>query len=282
MNTGSLYIVATPIGNLDDITFRAVKTLQGVDLIAAEDTRVAQRLLSRYQITTPLISCHEHNEQSRSNLFIKKIQGGQSIALISDAGTPLINDPGYRLVSDLRAHQITIIPIPGPCAAIAALTISGLPTSRFCYEGFLPKRSSERKKTLSKLFEEPRTLIFYESPHRLLNTLQDMQTIFGSERQATFAKELTKVHEHVQTDSLSNLTDWIMNNPDRCRGEFILVVQGNSDKLPAQGMQDPKKLMELLIAHLPTKSATSVAAKITGMNKNELYQIAIGKHKQIP
>ena len=194
--TASLYIVATPIGNLADMSARAIEVLKNVDVIAAEDTRHSGHLLQHHAITTSTVSLHEHNEQQRSEVLLSRLQSGESIALISDAGTPLISDPGFRLVSLVRAHGIKVVPIPGCCALVTALSASGLASDRFSFEGFLPSKQGARKQTLEKLANETRTMIFYESPRRLHSTLENMQSIFGADRPACLARELTKLHDH--------------------------------------------------------------------------------------
>ena len=206
---GTLYVVATPIGNLDDISARALKILSSVALIAAEDTRHSVRLLQHFGINTPLAACHEHNERDEGNRFITRLQAGDSVALISDAGTPLISDPGYHLVRQARAAGIAVVPVPGACALIAALSAAGLPSDRFIFEGFLPAKAVGRKARLSQLKEEPRTLIFYEAPHRILECLQDMESVFGAERPALLARELTKTFETLKGLPLAELRAFV-------------------------------------------------------------------------
>ncbi len=272
--TGSLYIVATPIGNLGDISLRAIETLKIVDLIAAEDTRHSKYLLDQYQIATPSISLHEHNEQQRSQLLLEKLQQGQSIALISDAGTPLISDPGYRLVTLVRSAGIKVIPIPGSSALIAAISASGLPSDRFAFEGFLPSKMGARQQLLTLLSDETRTLIFYESPKRIVGTLNDMQQIFGAERQACLARELTKIHETIETQPLHELAQWVAADNNQQKGEIVLVVAGAAEAVSAdeQAMQ---RLLTLLLPEMPVKKAAAITAEWLSVSKNVAYQLAL-------
>ncbi|MCX8650483.1 16S rRNA (cytidine(1402)-2'-O)-methyltransferase [Gilliamella sp. B2776] len=270
----TLYIVATPIGNLDDITLRAIDTLKGVDLIAAEDTRHSGLLLQHLGIKAKLFSLHDHNEQEKVHILIEKLQSGLSIALISDAGTPLINDPGYHLVKTCRENDIKVVPIPGACAAIAALSVAGLPSDKFIYEGFLPAKSKARQDSLASLITEPRTLIFYESTHRLLDTLKDMQTIFGADKQIVLAKELTKTWETIVSFPVNELINWLNQDPSRQKGEFVLIVAGYTE---VNNDIDPKAIntLKLLQKELPLKKAAAITAEIYGLKKNQLYQIGL-------
>ncbi|MCX8701000.1 16S rRNA (cytidine(1402)-2'-O)-methyltransferase [Gilliamella sp. B2840] len=270
----TLYIVATPIGNLDDITLRAIDTLKGVDLIAAEDTRHSGLLLQHLGIKAKLFSLHDHNEQEKVHILIEKLQSGLSIALISDAGTPLINDPGYHLVKTCRENDIKVVPIPGACAAIAALSVAGLPSDKFIYEGFLPAKSKARQDSLASLITEPRTLIFYESTHRLLDTLKDMQTIFGADKQIVLAKELTKTWETIVSFPVNELINWLNQDPSRQKGEFVLIVTGYTE---VNNDIDPKAIntLKLLQKELPLKKAAAITAEIYGLKKNQLYQIGL-------
>ena len=270
----TLYIVATPIGNLDDITLRAINTLKQVDLIAAEDTRHSGLLLQHLAIKAKLFALHDHNEQEKSQLLIEKLKSGLSIALISDAGTPLINDPGYHLVKTCRENNINVVPIPGACAAIAALSASGLPSDKFSYEGFLPAKTKARQDYLTTLLDEPRTMIFYESTHRLLDTLQDMQTIWGSDKQIVLAKELTKTWETIVNFSILDLINWLQEDSNRQKGEFVLIVEGNNKTADAI---DPKAIntLKLLLKELPLKKAAAITAEIYGLKKNQLYQLGL-------
>lgn len=270
----TLYIVATPIGNLDDITLRAINTLKQVDLIAAEDTRHSGLLLQHLAIKAKLFALHDHNEQEKSQLLIEKLKSGLSIALISDAGTPLINDPGYHLVKACRESNINVVPIPGACAAIAALSASGLPSDKFSYEGFLPAKTKARQDYLTTLLDEPRTMIFYESTHRLLDTLQDMQTIWGNDKQIVLAKELTKTWETIVNFSILDLINWLQEDSNRQKGEFVLIVEGNNKTADEI---DPKAIntLKLLLKELPLKKAAAITAEIYGLKKNQLYQLGL-------
>ena len=270
----TLYIVATPIGNLDDITLRAIDTLKRVDLIAAEDTRHSGLLLQHLGIKARLYSLHDHNEQEKAQVLIEKLQAGLSIALISDAGTPLINDPGYHLVKACRENGIKVVPIPGACAAIAALSVAGLPSDKFIYEGFLPAKSKARQDSLASLITEPRTMIFYESTHRLLETLKDMQTIFGADKQIVLAKELTKTWETIVSFPVNELIDWLNQDASRQKGEFVLIVAGYTEN---NKDIDPKAIntLKLLQKELPLKKAAAITAEIYGLKKNQLYQIGL-------
>lgn len=270
----TLYIVATPIGNLDDITLRAINTLKSVDLIAAEDTRHSGRLLQHLDIKAKLFALHDHNEQEKSHLLIEKLKSGLSIALISDAGTPLINDPGYHLVKACRDNNIQVVPIPGACAAIAALSAAGLPSDKFSYEGFLPAKSKARQDSLAKLIDEPRTMIFYESTHRLLDTLQDMQAVLGANKHIVLAKELTKTWETIVSFTISELIAWLNEDTNRQKGEFVLIVEGHV-KTDNDVDQKAINTLKLLQKELPLKKAAAITAEIHGLKKNQLYQIGL-------
>lgn len=272
--TASLYIVSTPIGNLGDMTSRAIETLKEVDVIAAEDTRHSGRLLQHFSIQTPMISLHDHNEQQRSTTLLTRLQAGESVALISDAGTPLISDPGYKLVSMVRAQGISVVPIPGACAMIAALSSAGLPTDRFMFEGFLPSKKGARQQTLAALQYETRTLVFYESPRRLTGCLADMQAAFGDARQACIARELTKLHETIETRSLAELADWVATSPEQLKGECVLLVAGASAAQTADEVALNQMLI-VLLAELPVKRAAKVAAELLGVGKNAAYAQAL-------
>jgi 16S rRNA (cytidine1402-2'-O)-methyltransferase len=273
----SLYIVSTPIGNLSDITLRAIDILKSVDWIAAEDTRHSQRLLSHHEIHTPCFSLHEHNEDTRIEKIIALLSSGKSVALISDAGTPLISDPGFRLVRAVREAHFKIIPIPGACAAIAALVVSGLPTDRFVFEGFLPAKTGALEAQLTKLKNETRTMIFYESVHRITKTLPVMQKIFGDGRVATVAREITKTFETIKQDTLANLVVSILKNTEEQKGEFVIVVQGMVHNT-ADSSESAMSLTELLthlLTELSVKQAVSLACKITGLNRKVVYAQAL-------
>ena len=269
-----LYVVATPIGNLKDMTYRAVEVLSQVDHIAAEDTRHSARLLKQYQIHTPCSALHEHNERQVAHSIIEKIRQGETWALISDAGTPVVSDPGYFLIKEARNQNIKIVPIPGPNAAIAALSASGMPSDRFVFEGFLPAKTTARQKHLHSLAAESRTLVFYESPHRLLASLQDLVAVLGGERQAIFARELTKTYETIQQGSLAHILEWVSADAQQLKGEMVLIVAG-AEKASASGDEMADTLLSVLLEELPVKQAAHLASKITGIKKNELYQKAL-------
>lgn len=274
-NPGTLYVVATPIGNLGDMVPRAVETLQTVALIAAEDTRHSSRLLSHFDIKTPCVAYHDHSDEQRTEQLIARMHAGDSIALISDAGTPLVSDPGYRLVRSARQAGIQVVPIPGACAMIAALSAAGLPSDRFAFEGFLPAKQVARCTQLQSLAADSRTLIFYEAPHRILETLQDMAQVFGSEREVVMARELTKTFETIKGDKVADLAAWVAADTNQQRGEIVLLVHGapkpeNEAMTPAQ-----MHTMKVLLEELPVKQAASIGAKLTGLKKNFLYDWAL-------
>jgi len=271
--TGTLYIVATPIGNLGDITPRAVEVLKQVDLIAAEDTRHSQRLLSHLGISTRMQAYHEHNEEYQADKLIARLQQGDSIAVISDAGTPLVSDPGYRLLD--RAHEcnIRVVPVPGACAAIAAMSVAGLPTDRFSFEGFPPAKQAARLSYLQPLKEETRTMVFYISCHRIGETLMDMKSVFGEQRLATFARELTKTYETIRKATLDELCTWVAEDAMQHKGEIVLVVAGSVKEKSAHPLRD--EILAVLVDELPVKQASKIASRITGINKNELYEAAL-------
>ncbi|QIM63515.1 16S rRNA (cytidine(1402)-2'-O)-methyltransferase [Pasteurellaceae bacterium Orientalotternb1] len=273
--TGILYIVATPIGNLQDITQRALSTLESVDLIAAEDTRHSGILLSHYGIKKPFFSLHDHNEQQRAAVLVEKLQQGQHIALISDAGTPLISDPGFHLVRECRQTGVKIVPIPGACAAITALCSSGIASDRFCFEGFLPAKSKGRCDKLNELVNESRTLIFYESTHRILDSLTDMQQVFGADRYVVMARELTKTWETIYGAPLSELIGWLAQDNNRIKGEIVLVVEGKSQTANEEISLQAVRLLQTLASELPLKKAAAIVAETFGYKKNALYQYGL-------
>lgn len=274
--TGILYIVATPIGNLQDITQRALETFSQVDLIAAEDTRHSGLLLSHYGIKKPFFALHDHNEQEKAHVLVEKLKQGTNIALISDAGTPLISDPGFHLVRQCREAGIKVVPLPGACAAITALCASGIASDRFCFEGFLPAKTKARKDKLENVAEEDRTLIFYESTHRILDTLADMQEVLGGERYVVLAREITKTWETIVGDKLSDLRQWLSEDPNRTKGEMVLIVEGkpkseDSDEFAPQAI----KALTLIAQELPLKKAAAIVAELYGYKKNALYQFGL-------
>ncbi|RLA05315.1 MAG: 16S rRNA (cytidine(1402)-2'-O)-methyltransferase [Gammaproteobacteria bacterium] len=275
-NTGVLYVVATPIGNLADISERAKSILELVDFVAAEDTRHSGRLLQHLGINKKLISLHDHNERQKAATIVQKLKNGQHIALVSDAGTPLISDPGYHLVREVRDADCKVVPIPGACALVAALSASGLATDRFIFEGFLPAKSGARRKHLQSLVNEARSIVFYESTHRIEDSLKDMESIFGDTRLVTIARELTKTFETIKTDKLSNIIKWIDEDSDQKRGEFVVIASGNPQALTADESESDR-VVDILMTKLPLAQATSLASEITGQRKKGLYQRALDR-----
>lgn len=273
---GILYIVATPIGNLADLSARAIDILSGVKLVAAEDTRHSAHLLQHYGIKVPCLALHEHNEDAAGAKLIERLLAGDSVALISDAGTPLISDPGYHLVRDAHAQGIRVTPIPGPCALITALAASGLPSDRFAFEGFLPARGPARRARLEALRNEPRTLIFYESPHRILDTLHDMKELFGAQRPAVIARELTKLFETIHLATLQELCTWLEADSHQQKGEFVILVQGSMLEISDHD-SEAQRILQILMAELPVRQAAALAAQITGLKKNALYEMALSQ-----
>lgn len=265
-------MVATPIGNLSDMSRRALQVLGEVDLIAAEDTRHTGRLLTHFGLATPRVSLHEHNEEQQVPALVSRLAGGESIALVSDAGTPLISDPGFRLVAAAREAGIRVSPIPGSCALIAALSASGLPSDRFLFEGFLPARGQGRRKRLQALRETPCTLIFYESSHRIGDSLADMAEVFGGDRRAVVARELTKTFEQLQGDTLAGLVQWLVEDANHGRGEFVVLVSGAPRQEAGELTMEAERVLRLLLGELPLKAAARLAAEITGVSRNALYQ----------
>lgn len=274
---GILYIVATPIGNLLDISLRAIEVLKSVDFIAAEDTRHSLTLLRSIQVNNQLLSFHEHNEIERAQELITLLLQGKNIALISDAGTPLMSDPGYCLVKLAKEKGIQVSPVPGPCAAIAALSAAGLPSDRFCFEGFLPHKSSARLSTLKAVAQETRTLIFYESSHRIVDALYDMKTVFGEHRWVVIARELTKTYETIYSNELSKVIEWIEGDAQQTLGEFVILLKGANKTDETEKNKRHFDVLNVLLQDLSLKQAVSLAAKITGASKNELYAYAINK-----
>lgn len=270
MNSG-LYVVATPIGNLGDMSGRAVDVLRGAQLIAAEDTRHSQRLLQHYAITTPVLAYHDHSHTTVQEKILACLAGGGRVALISDAGTPLISDPGYRLVRQVQDKGFAVYPVPGACAAIAALSVSGLATDRFLFEGFLPSRETARTKRLEALTAETATLVFYEAPHRVLECLRTMVNVLGAEREAVLAREITKTFETVRRDTLANLVQFVTADAHQQKGEIVLLVAGREK---ADEVLQPKllALLRRLGEDLPAKRAAAIVAQYSGLRKNLLYQ----------
>lgn len=278
-SAASLYIVATPIGNLSDITLRAIETLKQVDFIAAEDKRHTGRLLQHLAINKKLLSLHDHNEQHKIEDLIGKLRSGLSIALVSDAGTPLINDPGYQLVRRCHQEGIRVIPIPGACAAIAALSAAGIASDKFCYEGFLPAKQKARQDKLKALAQESRTLILYESTHRLLDTLEDIATYFGDDRYLVLAKELTKSWETIIGMTAKELIGWLNAEEGRLKGEFVLILEGYPKSAIQQIDNTIITTLKKLMHELPLKKAVSITADLHGVSKNQLYKIALDEQK---
>ena len=273
--TGILFIVATPIGNLDDITFRAVEVLKSVDIVFAEDTRHSKKLLLHLDISKPIRAFHDYNEREKTKAIIGEIHSGKSIALISDAGTPLISDPGYFLVAQAKKECLRVVPIPGPSALITALSASGLASDRFTFLGFLPSKKTARVKLLKSLINRTETSIFYESPKRILATLTDMHRIFGDNREVCLAKELTKVFETIQTDSIPNLIKYLTFDQNNQKGEFVILISANDKIDIAEAESQLDSLLPILCAEMGASKAAKLAAKITGIDKNQCYKKAI-------
>ena len=273
--TGTLYIVATPIGNLDDITFRAFEVLKSVDFVLAEDTRHSKTLLSHLDISKPIRAFHEHNEREKTKAIISEIYSGKSIALISDAGTPLISDPGYFLVAQAKKEGLKVVPIPGPTALITALSASGLASDSFTFLGFLPSKQTARIKLLTGLAGRTETIIFYESPKRVLATLTDMQTIFGDSREVCLAKELTKAFETIHTGSIPNLIEYLTIDQNHQKGEFVILISATNEIDLAEAEIQLDSLLPILCAEMGTSKAAKIAAKITGIDKNKCYKRAM-------
>ena len=275
MSAGTLYVVATPIGNLEDISARALRVLADVDLIAAEDTRHSAKLLRHYAIGTKVVSLHEHNERAQAPRLIETIRAGKSIALISDAGTPLLSDPGFHLVRAAHTAGVSVVPVPGPCAATAALSVAGLPTDRFVFEGFPPARAGQRRSAFEVLARETRTVVYYESSHRILDSLADMAAAFGDERPAALARELTKKFEHLRSGALGELHAHLQAHPDERLGEFVVVIQGASKRTDAENAPDADRVLRVLLEELPLKQAAALAARLTGGHRNRMYERAL-------
>lgn len=268
---GLLWVVATPIGHRDDFSARAIETLRSVAVIAAEDTRHSRPLLMHYNVGTPLVALHEHNERDVVDAIVKRLLGGESVALISDAGTPLISDPGFRLVRAARAAGIRCAPVPGACAAIAALSVAGLPSDRFVFEGFLPPKAAARRARLQELAGDARTLIFYESSHRVAESLADMRDVFGAAREGVLARELTKLFETVIGEPLDALAARVANDPDQQRGECVILVAGRGEETDAREAEG-RRVFAILRDELPPAKAAKLAAAITGAPRKLLYE----------
>ena len=278
LEKGALYVVATPIGNLGDLSHRAIEVLHGVTVIAAEDTRHTRRLLQQYEISTDCLALHEHNESKVTASLLLRMQQGDSIALVSDAGTPLLSDPGYHLVREATTVGLRVIPVPGPSAIMAALSVAGLPTDRFCFEGFLPNKSVARCRRLEALRQVPVTLVFFEAPHRILATLADMRSIFGADRQAVMARELTKTFETFLRGSLEEIYQQVNGDQNQQKGEIVMLVHGARPVERSELDPETERVLNTLLRDLPVKQAAALTAEITGVKKNLLYQQAIKRN----
>lgn len=268
----TLYVIATPIGNLGDMSARALQTLREVDLIAAEDTRHSRVLLRHFGIDKPMTALHEHNERQAVAAIVSRLTAGERVALISDAGTPLVSDPGYHLTRAVHEAGLRVSPVPGPCAAIASLSVAGLPSDRFLFLGFLPAKAGQRRSALERLRDERETLLFYEAPHRIAESLADMAAIFGGGRIAVLARELTKTFETVRRLPLEQLAAFVRSDPEQQRGEAVIVVDGAPKGEATELDPESGRVAEILSDELPIKQAAALAAKITGAKKNALYQ----------
>ena len=275
LTPSTLYIVATPIGNLGDISQRAIDILTQVDVIACEDTRHTGKLLSAFSIKNKTMSLHDHNERQRQDQVASMLQEGKTIALVSDAGTPLISDPGFHLVRHCRSLGLQVSPIPGACAAISALSVAGLPTDRFSFEGFLPSKSGARQATLTALADESRTMVFYDAPRRAIDTVQDIVATLGGERYIVIARELTKTFETIHSDTAENLLAWLEQDANQLKGEMVLIIEGYKaaeNEISAEVINT----LKLLLAEMKPKKACAIAAEIYGVKKNALYEVALG------
>jgi 16S rRNA (cytidine1402-2'-O)-methyltransferase len=281
VTAGTLYIVATPIGNLTDLSPRARDVLADADLIAAEDTRHTRRLLSHFGITTRQQSLHEHNEQQLVPLLLEKLRSGQSIALVSDAGTPLISDPGYRLVAAVQDAGMAVSPIPGPSALLAALSAAGLPTDRFCFEGFLPAKPSARRERISGLAAETRTIVLYESVHRVSDCITDLAALLGEQRPAFIGREISKRHEQCVTSSLGELRAMLQDGRVPAKGEFVIVVAGAVAGIEQSGNAEVRRLLQILMAEMPGKKAASLAAAILDRRPNDVYRLMLEEKNRL-
>ncbi|WP_263078516.1 16S rRNA (cytidine(1402)-2'-O)-methyltransferase [Endozoicomonas sp. Mp262] len=275
MSEAVLYVVATPIGNLGDMTPRAIEVLKQVEVIAAEDTRHSRRLLNHFGIGTPLLSCHEHNERQQAEKLLARLQQGDSVALISDAGTPLISDPGYFLVRTVREAGVKVVPVPGASAIIAALSVSGLATDRFFFEGFLPAKSSGRKKRLAELADFSCTWACYESTHRISDSLKDFAEVLGGSRYIVLAREMTKTFETVLAGTISEVMACLEDDSNQCKGEFVLLVEGKREETGQLIDKTTRELLARLLQELPIKKAAAVVADLSGHRKKELYDLAL-------
>jgi 16S rRNA (cytidine1402-2'-O)-methyltransferase len=277
--SGTLHVVATPIGNLADLSPRAREVLGQADAVCAEDTRHTRALLAAFGLERPLVALHEHNEQAQAEAIVARLRAGESLALVSDAGTPLVSDPGYRLVRAVRAAGLRVSPVPGPCAAIAALSVAGVPSDRFCFEGFLPAKAGARRDRLQALAREPRTLVFYESAHRIEEALADFVAVLGARREAVIARELTKVFETLLGDTLGELLERVRADANQRKGEFVLVVRGCEDDAAAV-LAEGRRLYARLAEHLKPSQAARLAAELSGAPRKALYDIDTTPEKE--
>ncbi|SFR73242.1 16S rRNA (cytidine1402-2'-O)-methyltransferase [Marinobacter daqiaonensis] len=280
VSSGTLYIVATPIGNLDDLSARAARVLSEVNLIAAEDTRHSGRLLQHLGIDKPMWALHDHNERDRATGLLDRVEKGESVALISDAGTPLISDPGFVLVREARARGIPVSPVPGPCALVAALSAAGLPTDRFLFEGFLPAKAGARAKALQALSRETATLVFYESPRRIQDLVAELATCFGPDRQVVLARELTKAFETFYSGTTGEVLEAIVGDENSGKGEYVVMVAGAAPERTTDALVEADQVLRLLLPELPVKKAVRIAAELTGGARNDLYQRALKLKEQ--
>jgi 16S rRNA (cytidine1402-2'-O)-methyltransferase len=275
LTPATLYIVATPIGNLGDISQRAIDVLTQVDVIACEDTRHTGKLLSAFSIKNKTMSLHDHNERQRQEQVASMLQEGKTIALVSDAGTPLISDPGFHLVRHCRSLGLTVSPIPGACAAISALSVAGLPTDRFSFEGFLPSKSGARQATLNALVDEPRTMVFYDAPRRAIDTVRDIVATLGGERYIVIARELTKTFETIHSDTAENFLAWLEQDANQLKGEMVLIIEGYKKSSEDEISAEVINTLKLLLGEMKPKKACAIAAEIYGVKKNALYEVAL-------
>ncbi|MBB3213586.1 16S rRNA (cytidine1402-2'-O)-methyltransferase [Herbaspirillum sp. Sphag1AN] len=271
----ALYVLATPIGNVCDISVRALHVLSIVDTVACEDTRNTSHLLSRYGISQPLLAAHEHNEREVAEKIIGRLQQGERIALVSDAGTPAVSDPGAKIVAAVRAAGLRVVPLPGASAAISALSASGLINDQFRFVGFLPSKAKQREMALHELLHERATLMFYEAPHRIVETVSALLQVFGPQRQVVLARELTKLFETIHHCALAEAPDWLAQDANRQRGEFVILIAGDQAESNTEADADAERILQILLAELPVKQAASLAAQITGQKKNALYERAL-------
>jgi len=280
MAENQLYVVATPIGNLADISARAQQVFEAVDVIAAEDTRHTKRLLNHLGVSKPLLAVHDHNEQQAAQVLLDRLSQGQNVALVSDAGTPLIADPGYHVLKQVVDAGYSVVPVPGPCAVITALCASALPTDRFIFDGFLPPKSGARQQYFQSVSNQERTLVVYESPHRILASLADMQTVLGDEREIVLARELTKTFETFLRGSIGEVRTMVEADANQQRGEFVVMIRGVPQAKKQDVSDEAIQLLKVLAEELPLKQAAALTAKATGFKKNKLYQIGLGWQRE--